>query len=770
MPGRASEGIGRPNIVLILADDLGINDLGCYGRTEHLTPRIDQLAKEGVLFRSAYCAQPLCSPSRACILTGRAPARLHLTTYLPGRPDSPSQMLLQPTIRQGLPLEEITLAEHLQAAGYATACIGKWHLGDGDFLPTRQGFDTYWEGSANTVPSDSEGGKGEYGLTRKAVEFIQEHAGKPFFLYLCHNSPHIPLAAKPDLIDKYADTFNPTYAAMMESLDDSTGQLLDALDEAGLERDTLVLFSSDNGGLHVPEGAATASTRNDPYRGGKGTLYEGGLRIPMILRWPGKLTAKTINEAPVSQLDWFPTLLDLAGIAIPEVAEGISLVKPLLNNEDVASRTLLWHFPHYSNQGGRPSGAIREGTWKLIEDYEQGTCELYDLARDPSEGADLATTEPSRVAELRGKLEAWRRDIGVQVNTANPDFQPELDSESRGIVFCDARMARVHGTKMQFESLAHKDTLGCWSELSDYASWDIDLPHAGRFDLDVLYGCGTGSSGAEVEISVGSEKRSFQVQETGHFQRFVLQTVGTIELPNAGKYEIVIRAKSKPGAAVMDLRRVTLRSVPIRRGASPAINAGFLAPDMNVEDWKQRFESESREIFTARLEVLKNLGLEPKMHIADIGAGTGLYTMLFSETIPEGWVYAVDVSPRFTEHLRERANDAKRTNISCVLSSPNSIDLPSSCLDRAFICDTYHHFENPPAMLASIRSALKSGGILTVIDFERIPGTSRAWTLDHVRAGKESFCREIATSGFEFIGEVKIPGFVENYLVQFRRP
>ena len=241
----------QPNIVLILADDLGINDLGCYGRKEHSTPNLDRLASQGMRFTCNYCAQPICSPARAAIMTGLAPARLHLTTFLPGRADCASQKLLHPKINQQLPLEHKTLAEYLKGAGYATACIGKWHLGGAGFSPKDQGFDFVHAGTPNTKPSDTEGGKGEYDLTRKAIEFIEKNREKPFFVYLPHNTPHIPLGAKPELIAKYRDTFNPNYAAMMESMDDTVGMLLKKLDELKLTENTIVIFTSDNGGLHV---------------------------------------------------------------------------------------------------------------------------------------------------------------------------------------------------------------------------------------------------------------------------------------------------------------------------------------------------------------------------------------------------------------------------------------------------------------------------------------------------------------------------------------
>ncbi len=299
----------RPNVVFILADDLGINDLHCYGRKDHNTPNLDKLAADGARFTAAYAACPVCSPTRAALMTGKSPARLHLTTFLPGRPDCPPQKLLHPKITQHLPLEEKTLAEYLKAAGYATGCFGKWHLGGKGFLPTDQGFDVYYPGKATTTPSATEGGKGEFDLTAKAIEFVEKNRGRPFFCYLAHNSPHIPYAAKPGLVKKNAGAFEPVYAAVIESLDETVGLLLKTLDELKLAESTIVVFTSDNGGLHVPEGPHQKVTHNTPYRAGKGYLYEGGIRVPLIVRWPGHVTAGRTIDTPVVTTDWLPTLL-----------------------------------------------------------------------------------------------------------------------------------------------------------------------------------------------------------------------------------------------------------------------------------------------------------------------------------------------------------------------------------------------------------------------------------------------------------------------------
>jgi arylsulfatase A-like enzyme len=419
----------RPNVVLILADDLGVYDLGCYGRSEHRTPHLDRLAAQGTRFTSAYCAQPICSPSRAALLTGKAPARLHLTTYLPGRPDCPPQMLLHPQMRQELPREETTLAEALRAAGYAMACIGKWHLGGEGFSPREQGFDIVHAGRATTKPSADEGGKGEFDLTAAAERFVEAHRQRPFFLYLCHNSPHIPFAARPELVARNAAAFEPTYAATIESLDAAVGRLLARLDELGLAEKTLVIFTSDNGGLHVPEGPHRRVTHNGPFRAGKGFVYEGGLRIPLLVRWPNKVPAGRLLDAPVVNADWLPTILELAGVEAPPTLDGVSFAKLILGRGEPVARRLFWHFPHYNNQGGWPAGAVRDGPWKLVERYEDGRTELFHLERDPGETTDLAGKESQRVKELQQALAAWRVAVGAQQNAPNPNFDAAAHRE-----------------------------------------------------------------------------------------------------------------------------------------------------------------------------------------------------------------------------------------------------------------------------------------------------------------------------------------------------
>lgn len=595
----------KPNIVLVLADDLGINDLHCYGRKDHRTPRLDALAAAGARFTTAYTAQPICSPSRAALMTGKCPARLHLTNYLPGRADAPSQKLLQPVIEGQLPLEEPTIAEWLRGAGYSTGLFGKWHLGNKGFSPAEQGFDVVEMPPANTKPSDVEGGKGEYAITSAAEKFIEANKDKPFFCYVPHNNPHIPLAAKPELTEQNKDAFHPTYAAMIETLDDAVGRLVRKVDELGLTERTIFIFTSDNGGLHVLEFPSTPATHNTPYRAGKGYVYEGGLREPLIIRWPGVIEAGKTIEAPVVLTDLVPTLLEAAGINLGKTVgplDGVSLM-PLLREGKAPSRSLFWHFPNYTNQGGRPAGAMRSENWKLIENFEDNSLELYDLANDPSEQKDLAAKDPERAKKMQAELSAWRQRVGAQMCQPNPDFKSELhetlyskqDSSklipaataaetepawkawrkamnealggnkpkvtpASGDIRLHAKDAIIHAKTMRYEPESHKNVLGYWTNPDDWAEWKFDVVKAGRYEVEVQQGCGDRCGGAQVDIEVAGQTLKFTVVETGHFQHMILRTIGTVDLP-AGTQSLAIKPRSKPGPAVMDVRRVVLRPV-----------------------------------------------------------------------------------------------------------------------------------------------------------------------------------------------------------------
>ena len=592
-----------PHIVLLVADDLGINDLGCYGRADHVTPALDRFAATGTRYTAATAAASVCSPSRVALLTGVHPARVNLTTFLPGRPDRASHKLLSPVIAQALPAAIPTLAERLAPAGYRSHFVGKWHLGGHGALPTDRGFTTAAGGRANPGPESTEGAKGEQRQAADAVriiaEQIRDHHDEPFLLVVGFDSPHVPLAAPAAALPVHAGAFNPTYATMVSKLDDAVGKILTALDEAGIADSTLVAFTSDNGGLHVPEIGDPPPTLNAPFRAGKGFLYDGGVRVPLIVRFPGGTDAGRMMTGPVSTGDLVPTICRLAGVAAPQPADFHDLADaaPPSASDD---RPFFWHQPHYTNQGGRPAGAIRLGDWKLVEHFEDGRLELFHTGDDVGEATDRSAAEPGRVADLRGRLEAWRRSVSAQEMTANPRFDPaawqasqaEIDvsrlpaaataaemvaplaawrkamddddagppATRNGFIRLLARDATVSGEKLCYEPQPEKDTLGYWVNAADRAWWDFRLNEPGRYRVTVLQGCGAGQGGSTVELNTGVAGLEFTVEETGHFQRFVPRDVGTLDLP-AGNVRLVVTPLEKKAAAVMDLRSVTLERV-----------------------------------------------------------------------------------------------------------------------------------------------------------------------------------------------------------------
>ena len=593
----------QPNVVLILADDLGVNDLSCYGRKDHRTPNLDRLASEGMRFTSAYCAQPICSPSRAALMTGKCPARLHLTNFLPGRADAASQKLLQPVIEGQLPLEEPTIAEWLHEAGYVTGQFGKWHLGNKGFSATDQGFDVSESFGGNSKPSATEGGKNEFATTAAAEKFIIENHQKPFFCYVPHNNPHIPLSAKQELIEKNIDSFHPVYAAMIETLDVVVGKLMKTIEELGIADRTIFIFTSDNGGLNVLEFPGTPATHNTPFRAGKGYVYEGGLREPLIVRWPGIVQGGSVSDTPVVLTDLVPTILEAAGIDVAKTVgplDGISL-NGLLRGQPLAERSLCWHFPNYTNQGGRPAGAIRRGNWKLVEQFEDESIELYNLADDVGETKNLASEKSELASKLKNELANWRTSVGAQMPSANPQFNSELHkklyidqdpsrlfpestakaTEPRwiewreamnaaakgnqahvtpaiGDIRLHAKDARLHSTKMRYEPQSNKNVLGFWTDPMDWADWEFEVVDAGDYEVEIQQGCGNGSGGASVKVEVANQSLEFQVIETGHFQMMIQRTIGSVKLPK-GKSVIAVKPQTKKGAAVMDLRRIVLR-------------------------------------------------------------------------------------------------------------------------------------------------------------------------------------------------------------------
>jgi arylsulfatase A len=584
-----------PNFVILFADDLGINDLGCFGRKDQNTPNLDKLAAEGARFTQAYAAASVCSPSRAALMTGQSPARLKITTFLTGRSDRASHRVLAAPINLHLPNGVQTIAQLLKPKGYVSAAVGKWHLGGKGHQPTDHGFDESFTGKVNPGAESPQGGKGELGQADYAVKFIQKNKANPFLLYLAFDNPHIPLAAPAKAIEANAKSFHPTYAALIESLDAAVGRVMKALEDNGLAKNTVVIFASDNGGVHISELKESPATYNAPSRAGKGFLYEGGLRTPLIVRYPARLAPAVISE-PVVLGDLCPTICALAKVPAPSTLD-FQDISPVLFEQKPLNRPLFWHQPHYMNQGGKPAGVAREGDWKLIEQYEDGSLELYNIAKDPSETTDLAAAEPNRVAALRGKLEAWRRSVGAETLKANPNFSRTLwedcfvktdvtqlkalptseamrplladwrkamnDATTEGansLIFLEARDAQVKATKMKYEEPPLKDTLGFWVNAADTASWTFQAPKAGTYRVTVLQGCGKGNGGSVVALDTQQGSCEFTVEETGHFQRFVPREVGKLKLV-AGENTLTVRPVKKAKAAVMDLRRVILERV-----------------------------------------------------------------------------------------------------------------------------------------------------------------------------------------------------------------
>lgn len=454
------------NFVFLLVDDLGYMDVGCNNpETFYETPHIDRLARTGMRFADGYAANPVCSPTRFSIMTGKYPTRAGATNYFSGRQVG---RFLPAPLNDKMPLEEVTVAEALRSRGYATFFAGKWHLGPTEeYWPENQGFDVnrggwslggpygpgkYFVPYGN--PRLEDGPPGEHlpdRLASETADFIEQHRGGPFFAYLAFYSVHTPLIGRPDLVKKYQakaerlrlddkDQFageeqnlpvkaerrvrivqaHATYAAMVEAMDRAVGKVLAKLDQLGLDDRTAVFLMSDNGGLSTSEGSPTS---NLPWRGGKGWLYEGGIREPLLIRWPGVAQPGSVCRVPVISTDFYPTMLDMAGLpALPDQhLDGVSLV-PLLRGGDGLDRdALYWHYPHYSNQGGFPGGAVRMGDWKLIERLEDGRVHLYNLRNDAGEKHDLAAAQPQRVAAMRAKLHAWYKQVDAKFLQPKPD-------------------------------------------------------------------------------------------------------------------------------------------------------------------------------------------------------------------------------------------------------------------------------------------------------------------------------------------------------------
>lgn len=443
----------KTNIILFLVDDMGWTDVGCYGSDFYETPNIDNLAKQGMKFTNGYSACTVCSPSRASILTGKYPARLHLTDWIDGY-YKPYAKLLSPEWIKYLPLGEITVAELLKKRGYATASIGKWHLGDDiKYYPEHQGFDVNVAGtfqgqppkyfSPYNIPRLKNGPAGEFlteRLTEEAIHFIKDKKDKPFFLYMPFFAVHTPLQAKETDIQYFKGKINPAanhqhpvYAAMVKSVDESVGRIMAYLKEQKLSENTLVIFTSDNGGLVRGQNyQKNKVTDNTPLRAGKGSTYEGGTRVPTIAVWPGKIKANAISEVPVIGTDLFPTFTEVAGISNKDIGQidGMSLLPILTNKKGKLTRdAIYWHYPHYHSEGATPYSAIRQGDWKLIHFYETGKKELYNLKKDQGEQTELQEKEPRLTAQLFTKLEAWRQQVGAQPPIQNPAYDSQREKQ-----------------------------------------------------------------------------------------------------------------------------------------------------------------------------------------------------------------------------------------------------------------------------------------------------------------------------------------------------
>jgi arylsulfatase A-like enzyme len=467
--------MSAPNILFILVDDLGWRDLSCYGSTFYQTPNLDRLMAQGMRFTDAYASCPVCSPTRASILTGKYPANVGITDWIDweGTTHPAKGCLVDVPYLKHLPDSEYSLASALRDSGYRTWHVGKWHLGGLGSLPQDHGFDVNIGGcelgspypggyfSPWSIPPLREDNvpDGTYltdYLTDRAIALLREPSDRPFFLNMWYYSVHTPIQAKPDIVRKYEskakamglDTVeafedgglfpcqhkrhlrirrrliqsDPTYAAMVESLDENVGRLLAKLDAQGLFENTLVIFTSDNGGLATAEGSPTS---NAPLAEGKGWMYEGGTREPLIVRWPGHVQPQTACSVPVTSTDFYPTILDAAGLPLlpDQHCDGVSLL-PLLSGEQILDReAIFWHYPHYGNQGGTPGSSVRMGDFKVIEFFEDQHVELYNLKEDPGETRNLASDRPGLAATLLASLHTWQGSVEAKIPAPNPDWR-----------------------------------------------------------------------------------------------------------------------------------------------------------------------------------------------------------------------------------------------------------------------------------------------------------------------------------------------------------
>jgi len=469
----------RPNFVFILVDDMGWTDAGCFGSTFYETPNIDRLASEGMKFTDGYAACPVCSPTRASVMAGKYPARMDTTDWFGAiQPDEVKEIpddggnshikelpLLPAPYNECLPLGELTIAEVLKQADYKTFFAGKWHLGPSkEFWPEHQGFDInkggwsrggpYGPGKYFTPygnPRLEDGPEGEHlpdRLATETVKFINDNKDKPFLAYLSFYSVHVPLNTRKDLEQKYIEKKktikidqpifgnegkcevrliqeHAVYAAMVDAMDQACGKVLDALKVNGIDNNTVVIFMSDNGGLSTSEGHPTS---NLPLRAGKGWIYEGGIREPMLIKWPGVTKPGSLCSEPVISTDFYPTMLEMAGLdpRPKQHIDGVSLVPLLKGEKTLGRKAIYWHYPHYGNQGGAPASAVRYGNWKLIKWYEDNQLELYNLKEDIGEKNNLVDKKPELADELHKRLSEWLKKMDAKYPTRNPQAKIKL--------------------------------------------------------------------------------------------------------------------------------------------------------------------------------------------------------------------------------------------------------------------------------------------------------------------------------------------------------
>jgi arylsulfatase A len=583
----------KPNIVIIMADDLGYGDLGCYGHPTIRTPNLDRMAADGIRFTSFYCGAPVCTPSRAALLTGRLPVRSGMA--------SEHHRVLFPYSIGGLPAEELTLAQILKTNGYATACLGKWHLGhQTQFLPRRKGFDYYfglpYSNDMDEIPDAPSGASGsmepkiewwnvplirneeiierpanQYTLTKRyteeALKFISTNKDHPFLLYFAHTFPHVPLFASEKFQKKSGRGL---YGDVVEELDWSVGEVLRALREQGLAENTFVFFTSDNGPWLSQKLAGGSA---GPLREGKGSTWEGGMRVPGIALWPGRIKAGQVCGAISCNMDLFTTSLKLAGIDIPKdrMIDGKDL-SPVLFGTGKPERDYFYY--HRDTE----LFAVRKGPWKIHlltqSGYGPDAAEkhdpplLYNLETDPGEKFNVANQHPDVVAQLMklaNEHKSTIQSVEDQLALGKAPARVEKTKVKRpeGTILLHARDVIIHGDTVRYEPQLHKNTVGYWMKAQDWISWDFDVPKPGKYRALVLQGCGPGSGGSTVEFSAANQTITMQVQETKGFQDFLERDIGAFEFNKPGHYTLSVRAKEKPGLAVMDLRQVEL--VPLKK-------------------------------------------------------------------------------------------------------------------------------------------------------------------------------------------------------------